>query len=64
MLPSNVWPSDDCAVLSPEFESGICVRKSDRYEICGCVVVISFYLLIKKTDIISGPSVKTQPGVT
>lgn len=50
--------------LSAEFASSICVRRSGGREICAHVVMISFYLLIKKIDVISEPSVKTRPGVT
>lgn len=38
------------------------MRKSGGREGLGHVGMISFYLLIKKTDVISGPSVKTQQG--
>lgn len=48
--------------LPLEFASSICVRKSGGHEIHGHVVMITFYVLIKKTDVISGPSVKTQQG--
>lgn len=48
--------------LTLEFGSSVCIRKSDGSETLGHVGLISFYLLIKKTDVISGPSVKTQQG--
>lgn len=63
ILLSNIWSNNDHAV----FVSRVCIkhlcRKSGRHEILGHVVMISFYLLIKKTDVISGPCVKTLQGV-
>lgn len=48
--------------LSLEFASSFCVRKSGGRETLGHAAMISFYRLIRKTDVISGPSVKTQQG--
>lgn len=48
--------------VSLELGSSICVRKSGGRETLGHVAMISFYLLIKKTDVTSGPSVKTRQG--
>jgi hypothetical protein len=62
VLGANTWPRNGSAVFVSGLASNICVREDGQHEILGHVVMISFYLFIRKTDVISGPSVKTQEG--